>query len=276
MSPSAESTRNERSITLEPTHRSPTKFFILVFVFSIPFYLLGGESAVQILPGIPISALAFVAPVGVASYLVFRENGTKGVRHLLRRSYDFDKIHNKLWYIPIFFTMPAALVLSYIVMRWMGISIPLPQVNIVAALVMFIVFFIEALGEELGWMGYAIDPMQARSNALIASLLLGLVWAMWHLILLIQTDRSPQWIAWWTLGTVSQRVLIVWIYNNTGKSVFSAAVVHATGNLSWQLFPISGSYYDPRITGLIITMAALVVTVIYGPKKLMRSAEGIS
>jgi hypothetical protein len=144
MSPSAESTRNERSITLEPTHRSPTKFFILVFVFSIPFYLLGGESAVQILPGIPISALAFVAPVGVASYLVFRENGTKGVRHLLKRSYDFDKIHNKLWYIPIFLTMPVMLALSYVVMRLLGRSIPPPQITIVPAIVMFIVFLIEA------------------------------------------------------------------------------------------------------------------------------------
>jgi hypothetical protein len=79
-------------------------------------------------------------------------------------------------------------------------------------------------------------------------------------------------MAWWCLATVAQRVLIVWLYNNTGKSVPAAVVFHAMSNLSWQLFPINGSYYDPRITGLIVAFVAVVVTIVYGPRRLMRSA----
>jgi membrane protease YdiL (CAAX protease family) len=133
---------------------------------------------------------------------------------------------------------------------------------------MFLASFIAALGEELGWMGYAVDPMQDRWNALQASILLGMVWATWHIVPLVQAHRSPAWIAWWCLWTVTQRVLIVWLYNNTGKSVFAAALFHAISNVSTLLFP---EYYDPRITGLITALAAAIVTVVWGPRTLARN-----
>jgi membrane protease YdiL (CAAX protease family) len=124
---------------------------------------------------------------------------------------------------------------------------------------MSLAIFILALGEELGWSGYAIDPMQDRWGALPASILLGLVWALWHIVPLVQVHRSPAWIAWWCLGTVAARVLMVWLYNNTGKSVFAMAVFHTTINVTWQLFPIRGSYFDPRVNGVIMAIAAAVV-----------------
>src|SRR5262245_24409880 len=72
---------------------------------------------------------------------------------------------------------------------------------------MFLALFVAALGEELGWSGYAIDRMQARWNALAASLLLGLLWAAWHWVPLIQAHRPAAWIAWWSLYTVALRVV---------------------------------------------------------------------
>ncbi len=155
-------------------------------------------------------------------------------------------------------------------MRLMGLPLPTPQFPVLAAPVMFLAFFVAALGEELGWSGYAIDPMQDRWNALQASILLGLVWATWHIVPLVQAHRSPAWIAWWCLFTVASRVLIVWLYNNTGKSVFAAALYHDISNVSWQLFPNYGSHYDPRISGLIIAFAAAIVTVVWGPRTLAR------
>jgi hypothetical protein len=66
---------------------------------------------------------------------------------------------------------------------------------------------------------------------------------------------------------VSQRVIIVWLYNNTGKSVFATALSHAMMNLTWQLFPVNGSFYDPRITGLIVTVVAFIVIFGWGAKQ---------
>ena len=123
-------------------------------------------------------------------------------------------------------------------------------------------------------MGYAFDPLEEQYNALWAGLLLGLVGATWHVVMLLQVDRSLEWIAWWYLYTVSLRVITVWIYNNTGKSIFATAVTHSMINLSWQLFPINGSYFDPQITGLIAAFAVVIVTIIWGPKRLSRQNPG--
>lgn len=251
--------------------RSPSTFFLLVFALSIPLSLAGAVIGLEILPGLPMSALVVpFCPLIAALILVYRENKTAGVTDLLKRTFDYQRIKAKVWYAPIIFLMPGVMTLEYGLLRLMGSPIPAPQFSVLTALVMFLAFFIAALGEELGWMGYAIDPMQERSSALRASVLLGVVGATWHLIPLMQAQRSPEWIAWWSLFTVAQRVLIVWLYNNTGKSVFVAAVYHAMSNVTWQLFPINGSYYDPRITGLIVAVAAVIVIVLWGPRTLDR------
>jgi hypothetical protein len=46
--------------------------------------------------------------------------------------------------------------------------------------------------------------MQERENALETAVPLRLVWAVWHVVPLLQVRRSPGWIAWWTLGTLMQ------------------------------------------------------------------------
>jgi len=250
--------------------RAPLKFFLLVFALSVPFWLIAAASGVQILPGLPVSALGAFCPMVAASILVYGKNKTEGVKELLKRAFDYKRIKAKVRYAPIALLMPGVMVLTYGLMRLTGAPLPIPQFPVLAAPVMFLAFFIAALGEELGWSGYVIDPMQDRWNAFRASILLGLVWATWHIIPLVQGRRSPAWIAWWCLFTVASRVLMTWLYNNTGKSVFGAVLYHDISNVSWQLFPNYGSHWDPRITGLILAFAAAIVIVIWGPRTLAR------
>lgn len=257
--------------------RSPLAFFLLVFALSIPLSLTGTLIERELLPGLPVSSLVVpFCPLIAACLLVYRENKAKSVIGLLKRSFDYKRVAAKIWYAPAILLMPGVMILEYELLRLAGSLIPVPQFSIWTPPVMFMAFFIAALGEELGWMGYAIDPMQDRSNALQASILLGLIWAAWHFLPLVQVGRSPAWIAWWSLETVAQRVLIVWLYNNTGKSVFVAATYHAMLNLTWQLFPINGSYYDPRITALIVSGMAVIVTVVWGPKTLAQFKQGVN
>jgi len=209
-------------------------------------------------------------PLIAALILTYKENKTEGVKELLKRAFDYKRIRAKVWYAPIVLLMPGVMVLTYGLMRLMRLPLPSPQFPVLAALVMFVAFFIAAMGEEVGWTGYAIDPMQDRWNALQASILLGLVWATWHIVPFVQAHRSPAWIAWQCLFLVASRVLIVWIYNNTGKSVFAAILYHDINNVSSFLFPNYGSHYDPRITGLITALAAAIVTVVWGPRTLAR------
>lgn len=248
--------------------RSPLTFFLLVFALSIPFWLLGDVTRFQLLPGLPLSSLAFFCPVTSAAILVYREKKIAGVTELLKRSFDYKRIRAKVWYAPIVFLMPGVSALAYGLMRLIGLPLPTPHFHILLVVVMVPAFFMAALGEGLGWSGYAIDPVQERSTALQAAILLGLVLAAWHIVPLVQAHRSPAWIAWWCLFTVAGRVLLTWLYNNTGKSVFAATVYHAISNTSWQLFPNYGSHWDPRITGLILSFSDVIITVLWGPRTL--------
>jgi membrane protease YdiL (CAAX protease family) len=192
------------------------------------------------------------------------------MKEWLKTAFDFKRAKAKIWYVPIILLMPCIMVLSYGAIRLMGVPVPAPQFSVGTILALFVGFFIGALGEELGWSGYALDPLQERFGALWGALLIGVVWAVWHYVPLREAHRSLGFIAWWSLGTVAARVIIVWLYNNTGKSVFVAALFHTMINLTWQVFPINGSYYDPRVTGLITAIVAVVVVIVWGPQTLAR------
>ena len=239
---------------------SPLKFFLLVFALSIPFYVIGALTEVNLTPDLPVSVLMVVVPASAAAILTLRTTGTAGVVELLSRSFDYKRIKNKSWYAPIILLKPAIVLLTYGLMRLTGFLLPRPQFPVMVVLGMFALFFIAALGEELGWSGYAIDSMQERWSPIPASIVLGSIWAIWHFIPLVLIGRSPGWIAWWSLGTVGTRVLMVWLYNNTGKSVFAVALYHSVDNLvTTGLIVTFTTYEAQRFIALITTVVALMV-----------------
>ncbi len=263
---------------MEQNHLSPLSgarslllFFLLVFAFSIPFWLLGAATGLELLPGLPIASLMTFCPMLAAMVLVYRKNRGVGVAVLLKRAFDLNRIEAKVWYVPVLLLMPVVMALSFFVLRLTGTPVPLPKIALLPTLALAVAFFVAALGEELGWSGYATDPMQSRWGALSTSLILGVIWAIYHYIALAQAHRSVTWIAWWTLSTLALRIIIVWLYNNTGRSVFAAALFHMTINVTWQLFPVNGSYYDPRVSGSILALAAIIIIVIWGPQTLERN-----
>jgi membrane protease YdiL (CAAX protease family) len=243
---------------------------VLTFFLSIPFLLLGATTELQLLPGIPLSAFAFVCPGLAAAICVYIESKRTGVRELLTKALDYSRPQAKVWYLPVVLLMPAISVLTFGVMRLTGMPLPDPRFSPAAAVAMFLIFCVTAFAEELGWSGYVIDPLQERWWALRASLAVGVVWAVWHYVPLIQVHRTTNWIAWWSLYTVALRVLIVWLYNNTGQSVFAATLFHAFSNVSSVTY---SNYYDPRITGLIVAFVAFLVVLVWGPRTLVRRRD---
>jgi uncharacterized protein len=242
--------------------RSPLRFFLLVFLLSIPFWVANAFLDLQFVPGVPFSALGVVCPVAAASILIYREAGIAGVNALWKRAFDWRRVRPRSWFLPTVLLMPFAAVATYLVMAVSGETPLPPDFPIPAAIMMFAVYFVAAECEELGWTGYATDALQVRHSALAGSLVLGLVTAAWHWVPLVQVGRSLEWIAWWTIWVVALRVVLVWIYNNAGKSVFAAALFHATSNMASVTFH---PYFDPRITGIVLAVIAVVVVAL--PKR---------
>jgi hypothetical protein len=250
--------------------RSPLAFFALLFASSVPFWL-AGIVAERFLPkdrpvNLPFSALMAFNPMLVALYLTYRESGGAGVKALLRKPFDYWKIQNKRWYLPIFLTMPAIMLLEYGITQWTDHPIRDSQVHFEMTPVFFAVFFVAAIGEELGWQGYVFDPLEEHWGALGAALIIGLVWAAWHIIPNYQAGHNTDWVVWQFINTVALRVLIVWLYRNTNRSVFAAVAFHAMVNVSNFLYPNYGSHYDPSIAGILASAAALAVMLLSGPQ----------
>ena len=234
-------------------------FFALTFALTLPFWIIGRASGNALMPGLPIAALAVICPGTAALILSWRLTGVASARALLMRTIDLGRVKPKAWWLLILLLSPAASVAAFFISKNLGTGIPNPQIDILPAMMLFAIFLIFAVTEEMGWTGFALGPIQTRVGAIPAALLIGAIWAVWHYPALLQAHRSGAWIAWWTLGTISLRFFMVWLFNVTGGSVFAVVVVHATNNLCWQLFPIEGSWWDPRINGVIMWSVALIV-----------------
>jgi len=162
----------------------PAAFFSLTFLLSLPFYVLHALAHLRILgkPEIgPAYAVLFTGtPLVSAAILASRGQGRGGVKQLLRRTFDFKRITVRRWYAPVLFLAPLIFLLSIGGMFLYGAPLPPSMAPLIALPAVFLFFFLLATGEEVGWMGYAFEPMQTRAGALRAALVLGVVWALWH------------------------------------------------------------------------------------------------
>ena len=114
------------------------------------------------------------------------------------------------------------------------------------------------------------------TGALGASLIAGLVWGFWHLPLFFMPRaeiyyNQPIWGL--LLSTMMLSVLLTWVYNNTGRSLFAVMLMHTTWN--WSNFAFTGLSTDTGGLAFLMLMAsaaALIVTR-YGPSRLVRHVD---
>jgi membrane protease YdiL (CAAX protease family) len=244
--------------------RAPLAFFALVFILSIPFWLTAAITRVRLSTDLPVSALMALCPALAAMILTYRARGASGVGALVKRPFQVDWAESGRWYIAAA-TLPIAIaVLTYAMLSASGAPLPSLHFSLGAALAALVAFLVAATFEELGWSGYATGPLQARVGAIAASIVIGMVWATWHWVPLLQAHRQPEWIGWWSLGTVGQRVLIVWLYNRARGSVLAAVLIHSMMNVTqvgpFQNFGPAGYSLDGiRASSLVIAVAAVLV-----------------
>jgi membrane protease YdiL (CAAX protease family) len=120
---------------------------------------------------------------------------------------------------------------------------------------------LEATGEEIGWRGYALPRLQANLSALTSALIVGVMWALWHLPLFFIAGL-PQTLLPFVLflvWIVSQSVIFTWVYNGTQGSLLFAIVLHAAINLSIQLFSIMpAEETDPTLPFTVLAFLGLI------------------
>lgn len=251
-------------------------FVLLLFGLSIPLWVIGARYDVQLFPGFKLFQLGLGMPAVAALILTFRERGRDGVAALLKRCLDFRRIGPRIWLLPIFLIYPSIGLLDVLIQRMLGVPIPSPHFSIIVLLGYSTVFFL-TFWEELGLTGYAIDPLQERHSALTSGIHVGLIQAGYHIPgFIISGYYSYEFICWHALYTIAGRALFVWVYNNSGRSLFSMALMHSTFGLFWILWPQTGNLqkappeYDPPIAALIAIAYVAIVTFLWGYETLAR------
>lgn len=117
------------------------------------------------------------------------------------------------------------------------------------------------LPEEIGWRGFALGRLQAWTGAVAAPLVLGLIWAAWHVPLFFlvgyyQRFGSPPDPIRFVIEILAVSVLIAGLYDRTGRSLMAAVLFHFMVNVSGELFPVGGA--AGWLKTALLAMAALV------------------
>ena len=263
----------KNSFPAKPTLSSPWLFFVLVlgwsWLFWIPIALLGQGVELTIAKlGFAIGGLG---PMLGGIGFTYLTQGKEGRRDYWLRIINLKRIGGQ-WYLVIFLFVPVLTVLASlldILLGGGGATLEKSAVHILQeplAIIPFAlsIFFIGPFIEELGWRGYVLDRLQARWNALWSSLILGMVWGVWHLPLFFIKDTyqynlgvgsASFWL--FMIDIISEAVLLTWIFNHTRRSTLAAILFHFMINFTGEL--IATSIRIDFYSALLWIIAAIII-----------------
>ncbi len=254
-------------------------FFVMAYAFSwivwspwvlseegvglLPFRLSDGTSGL-------LNALAILAgPTLSALIMTGITEGRAGIRRLLGRVVLWRV--GLRWYLFALLGIPAVIALGTIIVPG-GVasfgSLGLGYVLNYLALFPLIIVLGGPLFEEVGWRGFALPRLQPLHGPLVGTLILGLMWALWHLPQFL----VPSWaeasggsgflaIVKFVFIAVAFAIVTTWVFNNTKGSVLLAILVHTS--IDAFSIPMGGLFSPSEVANsLLLSFGVLVVLIV--------------
>ena len=240
-------------------------------VYFIPnlYYLQNQDSYVGILAELLVGIPSF-APTISALIVTGYFEGKAGLTHFAK---SLTKIKVKYyWYLLVFF-LPIFVYLLPIIFNiaignpsnhdyfnislW-GITLSIVLSNIVFA----------GLAEEPGWRGYVLPKMNQHTRPIISGIIIGIIWAFWHLLFYVFGSRPWSSFPQFVLTVAVTSCIYTWIYLKT-KSIPLLIVFHVMHNLSNTVFI---NYHNP-LCGSIIYFAVLAVILLRDSGTLLKKTK---
>jgi membrane protease YdiL (CAAX protease family) len=268
----------------------PLGFFVLAFAFTWIFWGLAALGARDVFPTLPgLVVIGTFGPLVAAVVVTAQESGRAGLRTLLGRIVRWRVA--PIWY-GVVVLGPLLVQLGAIALHvTLGGQMPdfgalIGALPVLLVTAVYMLIFV-ALGEEVGWRGYALPALQARYSALLSSLILGVLWALWHLPLFFNPDTLYGNLPFvlFLAYLVPFTILISWIFNSTEGSVLLVMLLHAfmnASNVVWRVLPeygaepasaaeaLSRNVHVHLMMIILLWSAAVVVVLAYGPRNLSR------
>lgn len=184
--------------------------------------------------GLPLFYLGVFAPGIVALLVTRRESGPAGLRALLGRLVQWPAggvrwLVFALGYVAAI-KLTAALVHRILLGAWPAFTAQ-PWILLFAAAV-FSTVVGGQVGEELGWRGFALPRLEAKLGLRAGSVLLGAVWAAWHLplFLIAGTNTTGQSFPFYLAQVTALSIALAWLWHRTERSLLPVMLLHAAIN----------------------------------------------
>ncbi len=236
--------------------------FFLIFTFSISW--VTGFPTVFV-PGKfeGLSYLSNFGPALGALIVVGIVEGSDGIKRLIRSLFQWRV--KFIWYLVVLLgpalTMVTAVTIHYAftgiglaqsLMEWFS---AFPQ-HLFMVISVFIFMMVGIWGEEVGWRGFALPKLQEKYHPLLASLIVGAIWAVWHLpaFFIEGSQQAQQGMTFFFLATLGYSILYSWIYNGSRESLFMIWLLHSMNNATVSYTML---YFKPLTNEPVFSLAIL-------------------
>ena len=252
--------------------REPAEIRPLVSYFVLVFTITWGIGAFCLFsPGVakalgrgraltnPLFYIAVYAPTLTSLILTPFFDGAAGLRKLLARFIPWRA--GLRWYLVVLAGYPlVGLLAGRIAGLWGAVQGHVPNWgHFYYALIPALVVDPGPLGEELGWRGFALPRMLERWPPLAASLILGLIWGVWHLpaFFIVGLPQNRWVFPVFLLATMSVSVIDTWIFLRTDGNMLPMILVHLMSNNTFKLLGVSlpTSVAAGAVCALVIVLA---------------------
>jgi len=251
----------------------PLRFFIVTFIWSWSIWLPLILAGFKIIPitkelltaiTIPVSILAAFGPA-VGAFFSLRTLQGKGSISIFLKSFFSIKFGWKVWGL-IFSVFGLSTAIAWFIPELFGesrLSMLLPNIYIFPIYWLMMVF----LGggqEEIGWRGYILTFLEKRFGSWVGSIILGLVWACWHIPLwfILGTSQTYMNFIGFTMLTLGYSLFFSWVMKSSGNRPLAGLVAHGTANAFIPVFPTIIMKFDvPQIRFWIWTSLTLIIGV---------------
>jgi len=258
------------------------QFFVLTYAISllcwgsmIALGLPGGSTTPNAPPPPPLGLLLLVlggfAPSIAGVLVTWWARGHEGLRDLWRRAMRFDLGWKAYLFILAFPLVAVGLRVVFYLLR----GGTLRNSALVSSPLALLAFTIQIavlgpISEEFGWRGFALDALLTRWRPLGASLILGILWAFWHLPLFFIAGTAQANYASplrefpvFALTTLGSAFLFTWLWLGTGRSLWSALLFHFTANFCVSFWvTLADDGFSGRLLWAVIVVATAVVLAI--------------
>jgi membrane protease YdiL (CAAX protease family) len=205
----------------------------------------------------PVFILAVWAPTLSAFIVTGISEGKAGVLRLLRRFLPGSA--GLSWHLLPILAVPACGILINLVT---GSETGLFTVSSNALLTfLFINLITGPLGEEFGWRGFALPRLLRTHSPLVASLVLGIIWAFWHLpsFFVSGLPQGGVQLPLFFLGALALSIIMTWLYLRADGSIFFGFLLHYSVNFTLSMITTPFLYLT-----LLQSAVALLLCVVYG------------